>query len=290
MKQQKKRVLLLPDAFMAMRDTLVANEEYFLDGADSFYCPSHNTRYIDQTACCEWPDVEGEVIMMTAGEVARTELLRAFPETQLRARKSDFKLLDISQPMYFTGAPYHGSLYYLDLVGAYASIYRWLTLDVAWPRGQGELWLAPVARRLWDNKPARNSLVGLTRSHTLIGVKGRKCTAVHFINRFFNPALWHTVLTILHDLASYALGYGAIYISTDCYMFKREREFNKMLSLLNSLQFDTHRYLGDGHIWGWGSYSVPGRKKAERHTETKLFNVTGDRRTIEWLRRYISQS
>lgn len=284
-----KRVYLLPDAFRVNRQTLIDSETYFIDGSDAIFCPMHNTRYIDQTSCDEWPDLDGEVMLMTPGEVARTELTRAFPEAKFRARKSDFKLLDISQPMYFTGHQYHGPMYYLDLVGAYASIYRWLTLDCCWPRGVGEMWLGPVAARLWYNKPARNSLVGLTRTHNLTGVKGKKSTNVHFINRFFNPALWHTVLQVLHDLASRALRYGCIYISTDCYIFRKERDYRKMADYLASLCFDTHRYEGDGHIWGWGSYSLPGRKKQERHTDTRLFNISGDERSSEWLRRYISQ-
>lgn len=290
MKGKRASIYLLPDALEEVRRVLGREETYYLEGTDSIFVPSLNTRYVDQTRCEEWPDIDGVVRSMTAGEIARTELERAFPNTNLRARKSDFKLLDISQPMYYQGQ-YHGPMYYVDLRGAYASIYRWLTLDVVWPRGMGEMPLAPVAARLWDNKRARNSLVGTTRNHEQLAIKGRKCWYVHFHNRYFNPALWHTVLTVLHDIAGIALKNGAIYVSTDCYIFKKSRPFVHFCDYLHdALQFDLHVYTGDGHIWGWGSYELPGRKKEHRETFQRIAKVQkGNGETVRWIQRYISK-
>lgn len=289
--RDKSRVYVYRDELEQLRKSNAATCTYYIDGNDSIYVPQLNTKFIDKTACQEWPNIHGEVLMMTPGEIARSELTRFFPDTNFRARKSDFKLLDISPPLYFLGRPYHGPLYYIDLRGAYASIYRWLTLDIAWPRGQGEMPLAGVAARLWNHKTARNSVIGITRSHEIMGVKGPKAFWVHYHNNYFNPHLWHTVQQVLHDIAHVALGYGAIYISTDCYMFPHRTGFYKMADLLQDVyQFETHQFLGDGHIWGWGSYSLPGRtKKLVRETNQKIIKVQGKGDTLKWLKKYISK-
>lgn len=285
----KKTIALEGSELEKVIRQLVIDKTYYISGSNSIYVPELNTRYINEDTAREWPDIDGEVVLMTPGEAARTELKRLYPDLNNRVRKSEFKLLDISQPMYFKGERYTGELYYYDIVAAYPSIYRWLTADCVWPRGEGQYPLFQIADRLWPWKAARSSLVGISRSHEMLGCKGKTCKWVSYHNPLFNPALWHTVLQILHDIAAYAIGNGAIYISTDCGIFTRERDYRRVVSRLEET-FELHKLQGDGRIDGWGNYSLPGKKtRATNESRTAIFNVQGEKgETYRWLKKIIS--
>lgn len=281
---------LMPDELEVICQAFQADNTYYILGTDSVFCPQLKTRYVDKTSTEEWPNLDGEVVLMTAGECARTELKRFYPDCNFRARKSDFKLLDIAPPMYFTGKQYHGPLYYYDLVGAYSSIYRWLTLDCCWPRGDGEMPLMRVADRLKGWKKARNSLVGVTRAYTMVGVKGQHQKEVRFHNPFFNAHLWRTIQAVLHDIASVALRRGAFYISTDCAMFPNRKGYQDTCALLEGTGFELHKGEGEGDIRGWGSYSISGFRGTARTqvTDTPLNNIQADERTLPWFKKLIN--
>lgn len=286
----KKTIYLLRDGLTQQMEHCQREEIYYIEGNDSIFVPAENTRYVDKTACREWPDLDGEMVLMTPGEAARTELKRYYPDVNFRARKSDFKLLDISPPILFSGRQYHGHLWYVDLAGAYASIYRNLTLDCCWPRGYGDLLLKPVAQRLWNWKVARNSVVGVTRGYQMTGVKGRSVKAVNFHNPFFNPALWHTIQRVLHGIAGLAIRNGAIYVSTDCYIFNNARGYSRVVNYLEGLDFNLHKGDGDGDIRGWGSYSIEGVKGTARLQETNnhIDNIADDKETLKWYEKTVN--
>lgn len=286
----KKTTYLLRDELNQFSDSLQKSETYYVLGTDSIYVPSLNTRFVDKTVCREWPDRDGVMVEMTPGEAARTELKRYYPDANMRARKSDFKLLDITPPMLFSGHQYHGHLWYIDLAGAYASIYRNLTLDCCWPRGSGTMPLRVVADRLWHWKVARNSVVGVTRAHTMTGVKGKYAKEVKFHNPFFNPALWRTIQAVLHGLAALAVRNSAIYVNTDCYIMTNARGYARVVEFLQGLDFNLHLGDGDGSIRGWSSYSIDGVKGTTRQqiTDTKINNLVDDRETLQWYQKMVS--
>lgn len=283
----KKIVELYKDELEQKKAELRAAEVYYIFGEHSIFVPKLATTFVDRSSLMQWPDIYGEYQPMTPGQAARMELRRAFPYVRLRARKSDFTLLDIAPPMYFSGQR-QGELWYFDLVSAYWQLYRKLWLDVAWPRGTGIFSLYNVARRLQDWKPARNSIVGISRSHSLTAMKNGKLVMVATYNPYFNPALWHTIQNVLHEIATYALYRGAIYIATDCYIFRnlpRALEFRRFLE-------DYHLVYrleqGDGHIRGWGSYKVGSRAtKRTIDTDRKINNIVKmkERTTLEWLKK-----
>lgn len=285
---KKKIVYLYPDQLHEKEQELIKSEVYFVDSTSTLYVPKENTTYVNVNACREWPNADGEVVLMTPGQAVRAEIERFYPDTNFRARKSDFRLLDISPPMYWEGVPiYYERIYYYDIKHAYAQLYQRLTLDIKYPRGQGEMPLLPIARRLDDWREARNSLVGVTRSYTITGVLGAKKKEVHFHNPVFNPALWATIQSLLHEIAIYAIKCGSFYIGTDCYMFRRKTGSNRFREFCERLELSTH--YGEGgeysEVTGWGSYKIEGYKETKRRaiTITPLNNITKtDGRFLEW--------
>lgn len=283
----KKNIYLYPDGMENSRKDFQDKGVYFIDSINSLFVPSLNTTYIDVNACQEWANLEGEVVLMTPGMAARTELKRYYPNVNLRARKSDFQLLDISPPAYWLGKPiYAKELYYYDLTAAYHQIYKHLTLDIAFPRGIGEYTLRPIADRLEQWKAARNSLVGITRGHTLTAVKGNKASIIKYHNPYFSPGLWGTIQHVLHDIAHHAVKLGCVYIGTDCYIFNTRRKSDYFREYLITFQMDYHAQSGPGEVTGWGSYQIEGGRKTNRRavTTTILNNIVGERSaTLKWL-------
>lgn len=267
---------------------LRAMSVFHIVGNDSLFVPSLNTSFINFHSCREWVNLDGEIGPMTPGEAARCELERYFPDVRFRARKSDFRHLDIYAPMHYDGEERQGHFWMYDLCGAYWQIYRWLSLDVVWPRGIGVLWLWDVAERLADWKIARNTLVGVTRAHSITVYKKDRLQWQKFTNRWFNPHLWRTIMEVLHDVASVALRLGAVYIATDSYIFDRERSARRFVQWLDEAGMGYHDYgNGDGVIKGWGSYSIDGVKGTARELKSTHKIDNADKRrdleTIKWL-------
>lgn len=279
----KGKVFLSDEDFEAKFKNLVDTCEYFISGTNSIYVPTNLTSYIQRDVCREWPNLDGEVELMTPGEAARTELKREFPDVELRARKSDFYMLDMPAPIYYDGRRRAQTLYYLDLRGAYWQIYRKLCLDICWPRGLGELQLRPVADVLRDWKSARNAIIGISRSYRITGIQGTRAFERHLQNPFFNPHLWRHVQEILHEIACFAKRCGSVYIATDGYIFLKMRQADYFEGWLNDHAIDYARIDGEGYIHAFGSYGV-GHKKTlpQNRTATKLNNLIDEGGTLEW--------
>lgn len=287
----KRRKYLYRDEMIEIEKHLRDHRVYFIAGHDSIYVPKEKTSYIDFTLSQEWPDLEGEVIRMTASEAARTELQRVYPYWTSRVRKAEFPLLDISPPMFYDGKVRYGEFWYADLSGAYYQVYRRLFLDQCWPRGFGELPLLEVADRLSGWKRARNSLIGLTRSHRLIAAEGWKDREVKYHNKYFQPHLWRAVQETLHTLAAQAIARGCCYSNVDSYIFPKQKYWLAFKGILDSLGFEYHYHQGEGYITAFGQYKVgpnketkaKGREAAPLHKVNRL-----DRRTIEWMSKIYS--
>lgn len=288
--------------FQDTLDSIIADKVFCIAGGSSLYVPEENTKYINRSVCKDWRDGDGEMVLMTPGEAARTELNRDFgPRNYSFARKSQFPLLDTSPPMFF-GGPRVGHGTYFDLSGAYWQIYRWLSLDVLWPRGSGstEYWLYDVAERLAHWKAARNSVVGLARSHTMTTYRGEVRKEQPFRNVFFAPMFWMTIQDVLHDLAATAMRHKAVYIATDGYIIPH-KQVAKFRTFLDSWDLEYTEMSGNYDIRFFGGYHLetPGGRRLKttkpflthkpRKRQTKIFNVQPTTDDLQTLRFWSAQ-
>lgn len=279
-----ERIYFTPTQLDDLYRELQHKEIYFIDGQSSMWVPSQKTKYLDITQCKEYPDLDGVMMLLTPGEAARIELERNFGLPRMIIKRKHLNRLDISPPRYFGGKMIVGDdLHYYDLEGAYAQIYRVLSLDIVYPRGMGELELDPVGGALAGWKTARNSVVGVTRSKTVTSVKGKEVKEQKFKNPFFNPDLWVHIQMILHEIAGQALKEGAIYVSTDCYIFRRTRQSDNFRDYLRQFSLKYHYYGGSGFVSGWASYKVGTRATKLGVRETgNVTNIVKSEGFMEW--------
>ena len=275
-----------------IRSVLLAKGTYFILGQNSIYVPKRREKYIDQSTVTEWPDLQGEIILMTPGEIARTELKREWPDLKrIGWQKPQYPLLDYRWPMHY-GGPYKGGLIYTDLIGAYHQIYSRLWLNTAFPLGYGSLDLLPVAKKLDKHKRARNSLIGITRSTQVTGIKGGKRITLKSHNPWLSPPLWAVVQEVLNEIAFIALQSGAIYVATDGYIHPNKsnhKDFHRMLDLRGVI-YRTHE--GDGEIRGWGNYITPQRQTSlhknnyptnqKTFSSISIFNKSDYTQVLDW--------
>lgn len=253
------RQYIEPKELREVMTHLERNCTYYIAGSSSIYVPAYRCKYIDKFQCKPWTDLDGLRIDMPPGEAARTELKREWPNLKrVGWNKRQVVLFDKRPPMHY-GGTYQGRATYVDLSGAYHQIYSKIWLDVCWPRGlHGRLPLRAVAERLSVWKAARNAIVGISRSRTAIGVKGRRRKELYMKNHYLSPALWATVQDVLHWIAAEALARGAIYVNTDGYIFPLSMdgcdEF--MLFLIdNGFEFKI-KAQGEADIRSWNAYAV----------------------------------
>lgn len=279
-----ERMYFTPTQLNDLYLELQNKEIYFIDGQSSIYVPSQKTKYLDIEQCKEWPDLDGVVSLVTPGEAARLELERNFDKPRMIIKRKHLNRLDITPPRYFMGKSYSGGdLHYFDLEGAYCQLYRVLTLDIVYPRGMGELELDPVGSILASWKTARNSVIGITRSKRITAVKGKKIIEQTFKNPFFNPDLWLTIQMLLHEIANYALQEGSIYVSTDCYIFRRQRNADNFRDFLTSNSLKYHYYGGGGFVSGWSSYKVGARAtRRTNRTTSYVRNIISSNGWVDW--------
>lgn len=283
---EHKRLYRYPWQMEAIREELILSGKTFIDGIHSLYIYSDRVKYINLDACDKWPDLNNNFIPMLAGEIARTELEREFGKPYIPVRKEELNLLDVPPPNYYTGEEYHGQLFYLDLSGAYNQIYEFLTLDCAFPGGEGELWLTGPAQRLRTNKLARNALVGITRAHTVPLWKDGEEKDNPFHNTYFNPNLWAQIQAILHELATIAINEECFYVATDGYLFKDKEGFETFKEVLDNSGMKYKVLSGKGRVTGWCSYSLPGKStKINRSDTGSLDNILNERGHLNWLKK-----
>lgn len=290
--KQIKRFVLPEGEFVRARDELVKSGTYFTAGHSSLYVPSLSTKYLNEKAVRHWLDLDGEIVAMTAGEAARTELERAFPLLKRVGWLSkEVSLFDARSPCHFTGQA-RGEMIYVDLASAYYQIYKCLWLDTTYPRGlYGRFPLRDVGDALKHWKAARNGVIGIVRSRVLIGFRGHKRVEMQIQNKFLSPGLWATVQDTLHWIAREAISKGAIYVNTDGYLFPMDASgFEGFLSFLDdhNLKWKV-RAQGDGRIKAWNSYKVGSfqtmpykLKMSSNNTNKEFTNVRPASKTTKW--------
>jgi hypothetical protein len=218
----------------------------------------------------QWPDLEGEMIFMSYGEIARTELKREFGGIKRVGWQPDHvKLFDWRWPMFFKGE-WGGEAVYTDISAAYWQLYRCLWLDVAFPRGRGSLDLWPISERLANVKPARNSLIGITRARLAWGYKGNRRITLPTKNEFLSPHLWATIQAALNEIAWQAEKTGAIYCATDGYIHPSKSNWADFQQWLDSKCIKYKWFHSFAKIRGWGNYSIP-PKVTQSFTNNAIF-------------------
>lgn len=291
------RVPCSSEVFRNIRWMLQVRNIWFIAGINSLYVPSKGLKYLMVTnkkgekICRDWPDLDGEMVLMSPGEAARTELKREFPDlTRVGWQRSHIALLDARWPMYCVGPVQSPRGQYIDLKGAYHTIYSRLWLDVSFPNGYGTLSLDKIAQRLAEWKGARNSLIGVIRSRDATGVRGFKTIPMQTTNPYLSPGLWSQVQAVLNDVARYAVKLGAVYVATDGYIFPSYKQAERMEEQLFNWGFPYRTVKGDIDIKGWGCYRVGSKQtlgyKPDKEPAPYGFNSIhmGDTR---WPTRYV---
>ena len=100
------RVVFPLQRYVRAKRTFIKRGVFMMEGNGSFYVPKIRGKYMVDRIVREWPDLDGEVLPMTPGEAARTELKRAFPDLKrVGWNRPMVKLFDWRWPMYckYTG-------------------------------------------------------------------------------------------------------------------------------------------------------------------------------------------
>jgi hypothetical protein len=255
----KRTYLNNREEIKAVRSALIEANVSFMGGvtSPSMYVPSLKRKFVPSWMCKPY---HGHLLL--PGEIARAELLTAFPGLRKVGnwRGNQIKLLNHRWPM-FCQQEYRGEVVYIDLVSAYWQCYGRLWLDVGFPGGFGKLDLAQVASNLQYIKVARNAVIGMTRSTQITMQKGKRQIKLRSSNPFLSPPLWATVMGWLNELAYAAHAYGAIYVMMDGYLFPSGSNFHLFEEMLGYYGIEYHKRMGDGHIRGWGSWKIDGFKE-----------------------------
>lgn len=281
-----KRIYVNRDTMQVIYKRLVEEGTTFIDSVSSLYVPSLKVKYVDTDTTELWPDLLGEFIPMTPGEMARTELERYCGKPNVWYKKESLSLLEIPPPNYFDGNRREGKLWYVDLQGAYHQIYSELTLDCAWPRGVGQLLLRGVGERLRDKKTARNAVVGISRNRHITMFYQGGFVEKPFYNPWFNPGLWRHIQSILHEIACFAVERKCCYVATDGYIFTDPFNFGYFLQYLDDIGFKYKTLNGKGYIHGWADYKVGSKEtKFKRDSCNSLDNLVKGEDTVRWFKR-----
>lgn len=268
---------------MNIRKKLVSKEVYFIAGSHSITIPCQRVKFLSSDVAKLWPNLAGDKIFMTPAEIARTELKREFPDlVKVGWLSQHVVLLDKRPPMLFTGK-YQGDGVYIDLKAAYWQLYRRLWLNVLHPCGipMNPLGLMEIAERLKDNKQARNAIVGITRSRSAVGFRGKETIRLKTKNPFLSPPLWATIMDILQAIAWMAKESGAVYICTDGYLFPSYADWRGFDYFLDDKGLYHTLKTGYVDIRGWGAYSVSGFKETIPFTQKRLTGTSFPLNNVE---------
>lgn len=250
-----KRVIVSRENMGAVKQSLVAANIYFTCGTSSIFCPTLQTKWIIDEGLVNYYGT-----LLTAGEIAKQELDRAFPHLKrVGWQRREVRLFDKRWPAFCTDE-HKGRFVYTDLKAAYWQIYRWLYLDVVWPGGIGEKSLWELADRLEFFKTARNAVIGIIRSREIVGVKGPKSWSMRASNKYLSPGLWAMVMDILHEAAHKAKETGAVYCMVDGWFHPVESDWKRFHKWLRGWNLDFRSDIYEGHILGWGSWHMEGFK------------------------------
>lgn len=246
-----KNVLLPRPEYRNFRTWLRSTQIVWRDVIDSSIIPQWGESVCNQDVCFE---------SKTPGEIAYQCLRTNYPHLDLQWRKDELRLLDLRPPKYFDGQ-FRGQCYGLDISHAYAQLYSRLYLHGDWPRKRLKYPLVEVANELDPLKSARNAVVGIVRSTRNKWVQGEKVWYVNKKNPFLSPVLWGHLQSILNEIAVWSIELGAVFVNTDGYVFRTEKEKDNLKSKLDSFGIQTKSFQGIGAIVGISGLHIPAIKQ-----------------------------
>jgi hypothetical protein len=214
-----KHTYLSHEEYIKFREYLRLNcvELSWKDSTTTVFIPSWR-EYVHDVSVCQ----DGIAPGIFAFEVLKDE----YPSVKLQWVNEEMGMLDRRPPMYFSKPIADCWLGYIDLKSAYYNIYRYLYLDGQKLFKRLRYPLDGIAEKLKDNKPARNALVGITRSTHIKWCKGQEVQRVRKYNRYLSPLLWYHIQGYLAYIASVMLAsFHAKYIYTDSYIFNNPQDY-----------------------------------------------------------------
>lgn len=235
-------------------------------GLGSFYDVKNQIRYLNEDACEWFAIATTEPELMLPGEAARKTIKHYYHAGYTQSIK--YNDTRIPAPIYFTGATKLDSAIYIDIKSCYCQMYKKLWLDTQFPSLTGSLPLRPVAEFFDDystkiapskfGKRARNAVTGILYSSRIMFYNGNEYFIKRIYGNLFNPLVWYSVNWMLHELANVAIGYGAIYIATDGYIFPSMSRWQLFSDLLDTLDLEFRCIAGKCRIVRFGGYSIRG--------------------------------
>lgn len=265
-----------------------------LHGFKSFSVPGQgiDTSFINQDACQAFM-IDGRLQWLRPGDMARMQLKFYYPNGY---RSPSQTWARVEAPRYYEHSYYVEPMIYIDIVSAYAQIYAKLNLDTLYPNIHApcKMPLLPIAKNLQNlitgesknfdtwAKESRNAIPGMLYSnklliHKKINRSGFKRQIIHTKSKFFNPGLWCSINTILHEIANFAVSCGAVYVATDGYIFldNYRSKADHFAEYLNDLGLKFRMIIGTGSITSFGTYRVAGQNLLGERTvkTTKTFET-----------------
>lgn len=280
-----QRLYLGRKDFKAVHKALRQSGVFFFQGTSSIYCPTVATKWLIDDDCIWWDNQR-----LTPGEIAKYELGGSFPGLErVGWSPKTMRLLGYRPPSYCI-SEHKGDFVHVDINGAYWQAYERLWLDLRYPCGVGGILdLAPLAYRLRDCKPARNALIGITRSTTTVGMKHGRSLVLRSKNPFLSPPLWATIQSWLNEIAIEARRCGMVYWHIDGGFFPIKSNWQWFLDWLTDYGIDHRSKRVGGHILGHLSYDMAGHKtttpykKGARGRINHIRNYAGgDEKIIKW--------
>jgi hypothetical protein len=97
---------------------------------------------------------------------------------------------------------------------------------------------------------------------------------------------------LLHEIAGYAVLYGAFYVNTDGYIFKKSGKWDRFIAMLKYYNLMYKADIAMGEVNAWNSYRLdkvkttvpyqPGKRQPQ-----KLSNLVGvGSKSLDWWKKY----
>jgi hypothetical protein len=194
-------------------------------------------------------------------------------------QQKSLKLLDVLPPRFYSGDSSGGEWAYIDIVGAYPSIYTALTLDVEFrphpdlPRLGLGAWEWIGAGELADVKQMHRAVGGILRARTMTvlekGVPHEYDTTGW--SPYLAPDLWGVIMFTLHAIAGRAVrDRGAILWDTDGGILPRVRAGALIDDVANWGLLASVREAGPGRVWGLKHWRIGDTETRQKGPKRQL--------------------
>lgn len=186
-------------------------------------------------------------------------------------------LLNIPQPLYCNPLEFGGRLTYVDISGAYYSIYRRLPYDIRFQGLRvygGKCWFRDfLPTDIHRHKLLRNALVGCLRQLNQARIKQGKINVGPNRNVCLSPEHWGFIAHLLHTIGIFAVQCGARYVNTDGAIFTNDQDAIRYAEQIQEWGL-TPRVdaQGSGSIQSIGNYNVGSKFAGCRNPKPLAFN------------------